>query len=350
MMAPPKLDIYPPLLNSATPWATTADNLRGLLLSPHTGAVTVRTSLLEGFEHEDDLHRYLFFDPQTAVPAPGTSSGPEPPDGHAKAVTATASLNSLGYSPIPLPEYLEIIKSLADELPQITKTVILSITGAPDDIVKCYDAIHQASSTIRFPLAVEINLSCPNIRNSPPPAYDKSALASYLSALPASPDLPIGVKTPPYTHAGQYAALISALRTAAGKISFVTATNTLGSSLILDDGGAPILPGPGGLGGMAGPPLHPLALGNVLTIRVLLDQREELAHVDIIGIGGVSDGAGYTRMRTAGAVAVGVGTALGREGVAVFEKIETEIESKWDTGRAVCTHTPEHEDSQSDEQ
>lgn len=67
--------------------------------------------------------------------------------------------------------------------------------------------------------------------------------------------------------------------------------------------------------------MHPLALGNVKTIRQLLDQHDELRHIDIIGVGGCQDFAGYERFLNVGAAAVAVGTALGREGVAVFKKI-----------------------------
>ena len=76
-----------------------------------------------------------------------------------------------------------------------------------------------------------------------------------------------------------------------------------------------------GIGGMAGAALHPLALGNVRTIRKLLDGQPRLKGIDIIGVGGVEDRAGFERMRKAGADVVGVGTALGRRGVCIFEEI-----------------------------
>lgn len=69
---------------------------------------------------------------------------------------------------------------------------------------------------------------------------------------------------------------------------------------------------------MAGTPLHPLALGNVKTIRSMLDEHEQLKNIDIIGVGGIGDHAGFLRMESVGARVVGVGTALGREGPAVF--------------------------------
>lgn len=67
--------------------------------------------------------------------------------------------------------------------------------------------------------------------------------------------------------------------------------------------------------------MHPLALGNVKTIRGMIDREERLRGVEVIGVGGVSDRAGFERMRGVGAKVVGVGTALGREGVDVFGKI-----------------------------
>jgi len=53
----------------------------------------------------------------------------------------------------------------------------------------------------------------------------------------------------------------------------------------------------------------------------MLDQHECLKQVDIIGVGGVSDGAGMQRMMDAGATYVGVGTALGNQGVSIFDEI-----------------------------
>lgn len=58
----------------------------------------------------------------------------------------------------------------------------------------------------------------------------------------------------------------------------------------------------------------------------MLDQHEWLKGVDIIGVGGVSDGAGMERMMEAGATYVAVGTALGHHGVSIFDKIAKE----WD--------------------
>ncbi|OCK83091.1 FMN-linked oxidoreductase [Lepidopterella palustris CBS 459.81] len=366
------LAINPPLLNSSNSWCTNLEQLRELYDCPHTGAVTTRTSLLHGFAHDPAVHQYTFFNPSTH----NASSDPT------KASTdETGSLNTLGYSPIPLKEYLSFIKSISDNtqdvstpnsssspsspIPRSPKPFIISVTGSADEVLECYRLITAQQQHVHMPLAMEINLSCPNISSKPPPAYHSHRLTEYLSvlkteiatqlqSLPPSSQragihVPIGIKTPPYTYADQFQHLINALLASAKAepkdqpcpISFITATNTLGSSLLLtptlETPSSPMSEIPSrprevlhhtlnsatgtGIGGLAGAPLHPLALGNVYTIKGLLFQHRELEHVQIIGVGGVEDVEGFKRMRAVGAAAVGVGTALGRKGVKVFEEI-----------------------------
>ncbi|KAF4549604.1 Dihydroorotate dehydrogenase-like protein 1 [Elsinoe fawcettii] len=335
-MGLPQID--PPLLNSANPWCTTLEDLQGLYDCPETGAITTRTSLIDGFPHDPAIHQHTFFDPQSHTTIPkGT------PDYDVSQAT-NSSLNTLGYSPIPLSEYLSFISSIRSI--SSPKPTILSVTGDPAQILTAYTRINEHLSTLppTKPLLMEINLSCPNIPSAPPPAYSGSSLLKYLTSLQSHPDfvsadrkVRVGIKTPPYTYHDQFATLISALKQAADDlpedvtpIDFITATNTLGSCLLLDDAGSPILNSASGagVGGMAGAALHPLALGNVRTIRTLLDAEPRLKSIDIIGVGGVEDAAGAKRMRAAGAKVVGVGTALGREGVGVFTKINGQQSSR----------------------
>lgn len=333
---PPPLQIYPPLVNSATPWATTLKDLNRLYSCPHTGAVTTRTSLIHGFPHDPEVHQHALYD-TVAV------SGALPRG------TSNASFNSLGYSPILLSEYLSFIETISSqqELGSRSKTFIVSVTGTPQEIAACYGMVSATQAKVKTPLALELNLSCPNISGKPPPAYDGPSLLKYITWLsdlgPTGPVIPVGIKTPPYTHSTQYETLISALiagsPTGLCPISFITSTNTLGSCLMLTSldghkgqGQQPhknVLPG-NGLGGMAGTPLHPLSLGNVATIRRLLDEQPDmLGHIQIVGVGGVCDSGGYRRMRSVGAAVVGVGTGLGIKGVKVFEDIAKDVHDNW---------------------
>ncbi|KAK6089013.1 Dihydroorotate dehydrogenase (fumarate) [Seiridium cupressi] len=327
----PVIEIKPPLLNSANPWATTHDDIAALFKCPSLGAITTRTALVNGFKHDAAVHQYTYFDPVTHESSEDVKDVKS---------TEKSSLNTLGYSPFLLKEYLSYIKAISDELPEpSTKLIIVSVTGTPDEVAECYRHVAEHSKVVQMPLAVEINLSCPNIPNAPPPAYSGDSLLLYLKALREiittndQPRIPFGLKTPPYTHAGQFEVLVSTLRAQGSPcpVSFLTATNTLGSCLVLFgsdcETGEPKLPGIG-IGGMAGASLHPLALGNVATLRKMLDQGEDTKNVKVIGIGGVEDASGYRRMKGVGAYAVGVGTALGRKGLKVFEEINAGLKDK----------------------
>ncbi|KAK0116539.1 dihydroorotate dehydrogenase [Cadophora gregata] len=270
-----------------------------------------------------------------------------------------------------------------------TKPFIVSVTGSAEEVAKCCELLLEVLNEPekKYPLSdaeakadaeaadrkgdavssdverdleldldldlmMEINLSCPNIPDKPPPAYDGASLAEYITAIGLAKSrvpksytrgLHVGIKTPPYTYQGQFQILIDALERSSSSlssseldrgegregnecpISFITATNTLGSCLVLNQNLNPALGSAtgAGIGGLAGDALHPIALGNVKTIRTLLDAstREDVRRIAIIGVGGVRDKEGFSRMRAVGAEAVGVGTALGREGVGVFEGI-----------------------------
>lgn len=331
---PPMLNISPPLINSANPWATSLDDLRTLYECPYTGAVTTRTSLVLGFPHDPSRHQFTLFDAVTHVSEQDRTRL----TGH-----ENASLNTLGYSPHTLEDYIGFVREIAKApCARSDKGFILSVTGSPEEVVRCYNVIAHAQDGVPFPLAMEINLSCPNIPGKPPPAYNGESLLLYLAALGQAiagpetsrlPRVPFGIKTPPYTHSSEYVELFraleeSAVRSPGGRspVSFITATNTLGSCLILADpatkaSDGPALPVPG-IGGMAGAPLHPLALGNVRTIRSMLDEKKyRLGGIQIIGVGGVLDGAGFNRMKSVGADVVGVGTGLGIKGASIFEEI-----------------------------
>ena len=359
-----KFSIWPPLLNSSNPWATAREDLAALYACPFTGAVTIRTSLWKAFNQHASTHQYTFFSSSTGhatslVDVTSSEGRGSVRDGE------TSSLNTLGYSPIAFEQYVEMLVQMSQEgmlslnSSSGPKPFIVSVTGTAEEVGRCCSHLIKVlgdpdeaypdtvgKKSLGLNLMMEVNLSCPNIPHKPPPAYDRVALTEYIDSIakakaltPASNGkvLHIGIKTPPYTFHGQFQTLISALETSSGSsdggcpISFITATNTLGSCLVLDAQNKPALGSVTGegIGGMAGDALHPLALGNVKTIRGLLDKsdHEDVRSISIIGIGGVKDADGFRRMSSVGAEAVGVGTALGKEGVGIFEKIAVGLEN-----------------------
>ena len=280
---------------------------------PHTGAITTRTALANGFDHDDATHQYCFFEPKNHTRRGHSIEAHPPRLQGTTALDPISSLNTLGYSPFSVNEYLKIIEDLLLSLQLVdrpTKPIIISVAGSPAEVLDhCRSISHlkldlKHNQGISARLLMEINLSCPNIAGKPPPAYSRVELLKYLIPLVvADPggwgSVEVGLKTPPYTYQTQFDELISALvESTKGRcpISFITATNTLGSSLVLSDSLTPALSSSTGtgIGGLAGSALHPLALGNVAKIRRMLDANESLQRIEIIGLGGVSDVAGCT--------------------------------------------------------
>lgn len=227
------------------------------------------------------------------------------------------------------------------------------------------DAIQELRANLRDTegitsrIGIELNTSCPNIKGSPPPAYNMSGLVPILDVLAEyfwkDPTLTIGLKLPPYLYSTQFDELVRCVATYSrpdpsddsrrvNPCAFLTSTNTLGQTLFFAEQAAP-LPGqsvvaadsdgsaaagapaafalPMALGGMAGDALHPLALGNVYTLRRLLDAHADtsLCDISIIGVGGVTTREAHVRMRKAGAAVVACATILVREGVSVFGRL-----------------------------
>lgn len=159
----------------------------------------------------------------------------------------------------------------------------------------------------------------------------------------------IGLKLPPYTYETQFASIVSATWRKRGDqgIAFLTSTNTLGQGLVFKDqvdaDKPPELALPSGLGGLGGAMIHPLSVGNVSKLVSLLEtptlatkhklsdaeaksMREDgfTEGIAVIGVGGINSGQTLKHFLAVGAVAGEVGTALGAEGISVFEKIYKE--------------------------
>jgi len=271
---------------------------------------------------------------------------------HSKSLT---SLNSYGYSPHPLSDYLVWIGEILVETPERNKPFIISITAtdgaAVSSMVKTIQSFRHGIGDDKREharIGIELNMSCPNIQGNPPTGYTITALKELVDGLAVATkmdeSLTVGIKLPPYVHSGQITEVVGVLEQldhAGMRVAFVTCTNTLGNSILFDDQ-CDTLPrtrnGPESsvtfalptvYGGMAGEFLHPLALGNVHAINELLKQSHapRTADIAIIGVGGISSYDAVGRMRRAGASAVACASALGKEGIAVFARISKQHDS-----------------------
>lgn len=214
-----------------------------------------------------------------------------------------------------------------------------------EDIQKLRQRLGDSAEGTSSRVAVELNTSCPNIIDKPPPAYSFATLLPLLEVLSqayrADNSLTIGLKLAPYVASFQFTEVVKYVASfsydledgiRANPFAFFTCTNTVGNSLMFAHQTAPsVFTGnePDGyalgpvLGGLAGEPIHALSLGNVFSFAKLLESHEDKAikGITLIGVGGVLDKQGVQRMKKVGAAVVGCATLLGREGVEGFEKL-----------------------------
>jgi dihydroorotate dehydrogenase (NAD+) catalytic subunit len=98
----------------------------------------------------------------------------------------------------------------------------------------------------------------------------------------------------------------------------LTAVNTLGPGMIIDvRARRPVLANL--VGGVSGAALRPIAVRCVYEISAAVK-------IPIIGTGGVQSGEDALQMIMAGATAVGIGSALRRDGSAAFARITAELQ------------------------
>ncbi|HEX6971781.1 MAG TPA: dihydroorotate dehydrogenase [Limnochordia bacterium] len=145
--------------------------------------------------------------------------------------------------------------------------------------------------------AVEVNISCPNIKEGGISfGTDPQAAAAVVRAVKEATRLPVIPKLAP--NVTDPAAVASAV-VAAGADA-ISATNTFLGMAIDIERQRPVLPTV--FGGLSGPAIKPLALRVVWEIYEAVD-------VPIIGMGGISSAADALEFMLAGASAIAVGTA-----------------------------------------
>jgi dihydroorotate dehydrogenase (NAD+) catalytic subunit len=191
-----------------------------------------------------------------------------------------------------------VARWLADDLPALTATgatVVASIWGR--SVAEFRQAAELLASAPANVVAVEVNLSCPNLEGRRGIfAHDPELSAEVIDAtqacgrprwakLSANTDRVIDVASA-VQHAGAEA---------------VTLINTLLGLVIDPVSRLPVL-GAGG-GGYSGLPIHPVA------VRAVFDVHKMLPDLPILGVGGVANGWDAVELLLAGASCVQVGTA-----------------------------------------
>ena len=187
---------------------------------------------------------------------------------------------------------------LEQDLPPLLEagaTVVASIWGTT---VASYEraaaALAEAPAEV---VAVEVNVSCPNIEDRRRMfAHSPSATTEVMAATAACRRPRWAKLSPNVTDITEIAAAA-----VSGGAEALTLVNTLMGMAIEPVTGA-FARGAGG-GGVSGPALHPVA------VRAVFECRAALPEVPIVGVGGIGSGVDAAEMVAAGAQAVQVGTA-----------------------------------------
>ena len=243
--------------------------------------------------HGAELGAFVDLGSLGAVVVKSLSAGPWPGNPAPRVhPLSTGMINSVGLEGPGVAAWAE------DELPALRRAgarVVVSIWGRS---VEDYAAAAEALGSVHDDaiVAVEVNLSCPNLAGKKMFAHDVVAAADVIAAT-ATVGYPRWAKLSPNTDA-----LVAVAEACAhAGADAVTLTNTLLGLVIDTSSRRPALGGGGG--GVSGPGLAPIA------VRAVWDVARAHPELPIVGVGGVRDADSALQLLMAGASAVQVGTA-----------------------------------------
>ena len=207
-------------------------------------------------------------------------------------------LNSIGLPNKGLEGFLQ------EDLPKLAQLPVPLIVnvmgGAHDEVAELVERVGER----REVTALELNVSCPNVKTGLMFGADPHELSRLLDAVRARTEKPLIVKlTPNCASPADVAA--AAEQHGADAVSLI---NTLRGMAMHPD--RPGEPGLGGeTGGVSGPAVRAIALAQVRDVR-------RRARLPIVGMGGVQSGQHASDLLQAGADLVGVGTESFRDPLA----------------------------------
>lgn len=207
--------------------------------------------------------------------------------------TSTGMINAVGLQGPGVEHWL------AHNLPALERSgtrVVASIWGR--SLADYAAAARMLAAAPPAVIAVEVNLSCPNLEGRRGIfAHDPALSAEVIAACAAAAGRPVWAKLSPNTD--RVVDVAGAVAQAGAEA--VTLINTLLGLVLDEESGLPVL-GNGG-GGASGRGLLPVAT------RAIFDVRAAHPNLSIVGVGGVASGRDALQLLAAGASAVQVGTA-----------------------------------------
>jgi dihydroorotate dehydrogenase (NAD+) catalytic subunit len=210
--------------------------------------------------------------------------------------SAGGLINSIGLPNKGLDAYLEEDLPRLAELPVPLITNVMGSTG--EELARLVGACDGRAEIA----AVELNVSCPNVKTGLDIGADARQLEDVVRACRAATGKPLIVKLTPNT--ADVAACAQAAE--AGGADAVSLINTLRAMAVAPSGGAWL----GGVtGGLSGPAVRAVALAQVAAVA-------RRVAIPIVGMGGVQSAAHARDLLDCGATIVAVGTESFRDPMA----------------------------------
>ena len=209
--------------------------------------------------------------------------------------TAAGMINSIGLPNRGLAGYLE------HDLPELATLPVPLITNVmgsnADEVGQLFEALEDRNEIS----AIELNVSCPNVKTGLDIGSDPAELSQLLAAVREKTSKPLIVKLTPNT---ANVALVASAAEASGADA-VSLINTL-RAFAAD----PARPGKawlgGGTGGQSGPAIRSVALAQTAAVSSAIS-------LPIVAMGGIASAANARQFLDAGALIIAVGTESFRD-------------------------------------
>lgn len=252
------------------------------------------------------------------------SVGPEPRKGHPEPTIhdwTGGLINAVG---LANPGALASVPLLRDMKAQLARENVVLVVSIFADTVEGYAQVAR-TVTAAEPSLVEVNLSCPNVREEfgIPFASQASTAAEATAAAHGELACPISVKLAP--NVPDIVTIAEAV-VAAGA-NMLTVSNTMPGMIIDVETRRPVLSNR--VGGISGEALRPISVRMVYELFGAVK-------VPIIGTGGVLHGVDAVEMVMAGATAVGLATVAHRHGMAGLRRVLGELD-EWMSAHGVTS-------------
>lgn len=221
------------------------------------------------------------------------------------AETDSGMINAIG---LQNPGVHHILEQELKVLEAYDVPIIANVAGSTEE-----DYVYVAKHISKAPNvhAIELNISCPNVKEGGMQfGVDPSVAATLTQKVKAVSDVPVYVKLSP-----NVTNIVEMARAIAQYADGLTMINTLVGLRIDSKTGRPIISNI--IGGLSGPAIKPVAL------RMVYEVRNALPDIPIIAMGGIQNAQDVIDFISVGADAIAVGTANFQNPRVCKEIIET---------------------------